>query len=1613
MATPGNIDQLNFEVILNDKNFTSEINRLEQLANRLNTSLSGALDLSRKVSSQKMTVKTREAENSLEKLNEYFRNLEKQSQKTATGLKGSFDFRSAIEPAYAELNSLLEVMKKIEERKQSGARIQYSDSYVNNVAQQAEAALRGIQALEEAQKRLTGPSNGFQEHIRNLTTTNMTLMQMRQYYADLEKHPEKVAKSQATVTKEMQKTASSAKDMARAQQQAMSNSMFQSHIRGLTQTNMELVRMREYYKGLESAQQKLPGLINAARAAQKKHAQAVKETNFVMQSSQNILSKINQLTGYAFSIIGIKRFLSTMIDVTGQFEMQHMALRNMMQDVDAADKLFKQLYDFSTESTYRFSELAKYAKQLSAFNIGNDNLLETTKMLGDVASGVGVSMDRLILAFGHVKSSGFLRGIQLRSFSQNGVPILEELSKMFTEVEGKAVSLGDVFDKMMKREIPFEMVEEAFRRMTSEGGKFYRMQEVLSKTLAGQINILKGKWENMMYAIGQTESGTMKNVVASLINMVDHMQEIVAVLKPLIVAFGTYKAAILLVGAAQKGLRLLEVAQSFIRLTKASNALSASVRVLGVATKAAAGWLGLFSIVIYGVVKAFRSGGSELDRFKKKLDDIHKASIENNSYDKEISEIKTLRDILSNANNAYDQRKAALDKIRDIVPAYHAELTSEGRLINNNTTAINNYIDGLNREAKALAAKEELVELYKEQLKLEQSVAAAQKDYEDSQKGLVQIGTGLMGAPVYASTDTRKGMLDNEQKKLDEVNGRIKNLTDTVQNGLSQAGDAYANSPIKVSSIIEGIKKIDAQLDKLRKKAKDPDGITQAEYETLTQLQKDREEYAKQYKEIMGTDYDKQIREDAKSAADAVKTESDAIKDQVEVLRKYMGTYKEFEALVGGEMAKTLTNKAYGVEITDFNFLPQIDDLLGRLENLGKKDVADSIRASMGIGEGRDSINQLKKAQQTAKSYADMIRSWKTEDTDISETGFFGKMDKVVSDLRTKLAKVTLQGEKAKETLRGIDLSDPAAKASVINGLVDAGFTKEDAEQFWKDFYENGYVAIDNLVEELRHKAYVGAQKSINDLASSTAKELTKGLNLTDWGDKSLKQVYDIWKQLEGMVKGDVDIPEEVRDKVVKAGLSLRDFRKMLKGEFEKMSAEAKEELEKKIAKSISELIPKLNSAAQAVKDFADAAGKDGLAAVADGFIEVGNVVSSIAQGFSQGGIIGAVIAGVSSIGEGILKAATESAKFKAELAEAREEARGLRFEMALSEGVDSIFGTNGVRNIQNAVAGIKEAEKAMRDLGGKGTFKNRQNFWSVGFGVGEGGKQFSLQEMADSLGRELYDSYGNLNAETLQEILDKYDKLKSADRAWIEQAITNSENYTKAMEQLDKAVEDILGNVVSSASASIVDNWKKAGDAALDYADIMDDVATKFAEMAVESALLSTVFDEKKKEEFKALIAKGAETGDYSNAMALLNSSLEEVRKTLPALQEQVLDPLLGYISDAQETSNTRSSGISKELVERNSTLLASYINAIRADVSVTRNDIHTYLPVIASNLSLLTVNDSPSLAEYQAEVQARLADISQTNAAIAQDMSDFVFRFRSVVATSSSGGSAIRTTK
>lgn len=1403
-------------------------------------------------------------------------------------------------------------------------------------------------------------------------------------------------------------------------------------------------------KALDKAKQSAKGLgdeVDKNTGKQRAQKAAVAQTNAELLNSKSIMTTLSQLAGVMFSVVGIRQFLSTLINVTGEFEKQKMALTTMLQDAASADRIFQELYDFSSESTYRFSELAKYAKQLAAFNIGQDNLLETTKMLGDVASGVGVSMDRLILAYGHVKSSGFLRGIQLRSFSQNGVPILDELSKMFTEIEGKAVSLGDVFDRMTKRQIPFEMVEEAFRRMTSEGGKFYQMQEVLAQTLSGQINILKGKWENMMYAVGQSKSGAIKTAVQGLQWLVDNFKSVADAIVPVITGFGAYVAALALISAASKVKALFILAQEFLLVAKNSGIAAAAVLTFGSAAKAAAAGFGVLIAAITAIALVVNNTTGAMEKFRKRLDEIHNSARDANAFDEEISEMETLRKILNDTNNSYDERKGALDRIKQIVPSYHADLTEEGRLINNNVKALDKYIDALKREAKMKGAQDELAELEKER-------RAVERDRDKAKATSKTLDSRGVWGPAQIGQSMRAKMdLDKADSKLTEINKRIESVTNEVKGFL---GEEKANTDTDslvydISSVVEGIKKNDAEIKKLREKAKTK-GITAAEKENLDELVKDRESQAKFYKDIMGVNYDKEVKAGASAANKATKDRIAGLKAEVQVLQKYRQTFEALSGIVGPEMAKTLTGEVYkDAGITNFDFVGQIQKLAGELRDLGDAASADSILATLGTDEGKDLQQRLRQVQQTAKAYRNMAESWAAKDMDADEDTFLGKMTKIVSDFKTKSNEAFLKYRKGMEQLRSIDINAPGTKEAVIKSLVDEGMTEEAANEFWDTFVVKGEGALTELYTKNLGYLRKNAQRSANALADEVVKDTREKLNMKDWGDKSFGQVRDIMKGIEALLADEsFGVSGEVIQKVKDAGLTLDEFFDLVRKGYEDLANESRQENLKKITRLAKFAASQFGSLAQDIKELGQINGNDALVTIGDTIDGISSAVSNIAAGFAAGGPWGAAIASVVEAVKQVTQALTEEAELKVAIADARAEARRLRMESSLADGTDSIFGDDPLKKVSNAILMLERLKKEIpafekelssqtiektytssignplpletmldnlhqRLLGFNANLLSRVNkdwtayqdaikkgysgieayivktgdksvFWNL---LGFRDEYMNLKDLIEGLGYDMYDEYGNLNAKALQAILDKYKKLGKEDRKWIQEAIDNSEVYAEAVKQIDEVMSELFGDLASSAADTLVDQWIEAGNAALDYADILDDVAKSYSKMLVKSMILDEVFNDESTKALKDAFLKG----DYATAMSMVQSLMQQVEDLSPDIQAilQAFDPYYNKDSERTASSKALSSNFSQDTIDYWSgqlTLLVEY--ARRGDEKM--DSINGLTMAIRDSLSgdrSFTANVQTYLAGIKDDTSAIRGDIYSVKLAI-QNMND-----------------------
>lgn len=221
------------------------------------------------------------------------------------------------------------------------------------------------------------------------------------------------------------------------------------------------------------------------------------------------------------SIYSLLRFAKQIRDVTGELEYQRVALGHLIQDEEYGAELFERIKAAAIESPFRIKDLVTYTKQLAAYRVEQEELFSVMMRLADVSAGLGVDMNRLILAYGQVRAASVLRGQELRQFTEAGIPLVELLAEKFTELNGRAVKTSEVFELISKRAVPFSMIAEIFEDLTDKGGMFYEMQERQAATLTGRWEKLKDAFDIGLQSVGNTKTFEVyNNVILATLNAI-------------------------------------------------------------------------------------------------------------------------------------------------------------------------------------------------------------------------------------------------------------------------------------------------------------------------------------------------------------------------------------------------------------------------------------------------------------------------------------------------------------------------------------------------------------------------------------------------------------------------------------------------------------------------------------------------------------------------------------------------------------------------------------------------------------------------------------------------------------------------------------------------------------------------------------------------------------------------------------------------------------------------------------------------------------------------------------------------------------------------------------
>ena len=362
-------------------------------------------------------------------------------------------------------------------------------------------------------------------------------------------------------------------------------------LRNQQATQMQLVNiMREKESQEIQKTAKIRAQAEAAQVrlnnAQEKGVATTNAQTRAFQAQSGVLTGLRQFMNSYLSILGAYRLVNNIKDITAQFELQRVSLRALTQDAEFADTLFNRIKATAIESPFSVKQMITYTKQLAAYRVENEKLYDTMNMLADMSAGLGVDMNRLILAYGQVKAASVLRGQELRQFTESGIPLVDLLAVKFSQLRNEVVSTGEVFDLISKRQVPFQMIADIFEEMTTEGGRFYNMQKKQAESLYGVYENLKDNIQIAMDEVGQANRGLLMGAGKVFTELAKHLQDIIDLLGIAATTFIAYKIATIAASQAEKGLALSKtlVTTANAALTKsevsATAARSAAVFVL-------------------------------------------------------------------------------------------------------------------------------------------------------------------------------------------------------------------------------------------------------------------------------------------------------------------------------------------------------------------------------------------------------------------------------------------------------------------------------------------------------------------------------------------------------------------------------------------------------------------------------------------------------------------------------------------------------------------------------------------------------------------------------------------------------------------------------------------------------------------------------------------------------------------------------------------------------------------------------------------------------------------------------------------------------------------------
>ncbi|MGV4404969.1 tape measure protein [Ornithobacterium rhinotracheale] len=665
-----------------------------------------------------------------------------------------------------------------------------------------------------------------------------------------------------------------------------------------------LLSTEEFDRRIKALEAKIQGVSNTA----------VRETQKMDNGFKNLALSI----GAYFSGRMLLGLTQEIINVRGEFQKTEIALETMIGSSEKAKALLDDMVKLAAKTPFSLQDITEGTKQLLAFKVPADEVVDTLTRLGNIAAGLSIPLGRIQLVFGQVRAKGKLMGDDLRQFTEAGIPMVAELAKKFGVAE-KAI-----YEMVSAGKVGFNDVKDVLFAMTNEGGMFFNLMEKQSQSLSGKISNLQDSITQMFNEIGEGNEGLLNTGIDGISYVVEHYKELLNILDSLVVAYGTYRGALILVAAAQKVQELGGLVKLYYDLTKSINtAKDAQILFNLVANTnpytAIAAALG----VVVGAVMYFSNKTKELTEQQKALKDVSDDYIQ--TIEKEKIQLDRLYAILETTEKGTEQYKQAKDQLeRTFAP----------------------HIEGMRKEGIAV---DDLANSY-EYLRKKIVEAARAKSAE---KALTKIGEAHADEIAKQKTAIRN-LIQSRVSDVKEAEKLTRKIFANIDNGVFSGNDF---DKLISSSSGFGVRKLGI--------------IIKDELESIQTSKTEYEKNLKEIKDVYG-DFSSSMDDSAKEEGDAV---SKSIKNKEFFLKQKRKLQSELKSsLDSGDIEKAKELKKQISEIESTLSLWGDSSKKGNRSKATPKSVAEEILPKGSVAEIEKRISVLNDKLRKATNLTDKQR---------------------------------------------------------------------------------------------------------------------------------------------------------------------------------------------------------------------------------------------------------------------------------------------------------------------------------------------------------------------------------------------------------------------------------------------------------------------------------------------------------------------------------------------------------------------------------------------------------------------------------------------------------------